>query len=513
MALMHRQEIDRARIFGRLAVALAFFVAGLGFAVRGNTTATHVLYVGMAAIAAQGAWLVWRLRTDEGYSTRLWFGVAHTALYCAFSAIYFFGLFSPAPMIMVFGLFFASPGQSARATLSLYLACAAIYGVLGGLLAANVLPDYGVVSSAPLSKLERVVALVAVEGVLFATYFGARITRHASLAAIERHDQVMRRLLARDALLREARAELDRALRAGGMGRFSDTQLGSFRLGRVIGRGGMGEVYDATHIATSSAAAVKLLGTVALTDPDLVRRFMREAKITQSLDSPHVVRVLEVGGLDAPFPYIAMELLRGEDLASLLRRERQMKAGSAVQMVREVARGLEAARLAGIVHRDLKPQNLFWAEEGDRRIWKVLDFGVSKLVGSEGTQTKDAVVGTPSYMAPEQALGGAVTHLTDLHALGVITYRALTGQPAFGRDTLPETLYQVVHGMPPRPSQVAELDQAVDSVLMIALAKRPEDRFDSGEAFADALDAASRGMLSAGLRERARVLELEQPWS
>jgi serine/threonine-protein kinase len=276
----------------------------------------------------------------------------------------------------------------------------------------------------------------------------------------------------------------------------------------------MGEVYEAVHATTREVAAVKLLVANVLADADVVRRFMRESKIAASLDSPHVVKVLEIGGLEAPFPYLAMELLRGEDLAGVLRRDRLLSPRRTISLVREVGRGLEAARRAGIVHRDLKPQNVFLTEDGQgHQVWKILDFGVSKLVDSEATST-GALIGTPAYMAPEQIGGGeGVTHRTDLHALGAIAYRALTGRPAFTGESMPETLHQVLNEMPPAPSTLARLNPAFDVVLLVALAKEPADRFDSGEELAKALEAAVRGELDAALVQRAAKLALSQPWS
>jgi len=156
----------------------------------------------------------------------------------------------------------------------------------------------------------------------------------------------------------------------------------------------------------------------------------------------------------------------------------------------QVGRGLEIARLAGVVHRDLKPHNLF-LHEG--QTWKILDFGVSKLLGSEGTLTGEGIVGTPQYMAPEQASGGQVTHLADVYALGAITYRCLTGRAPFkGRD-LSELVYQVVHAAPMRPSALGRVSLLVEDVLAIVLAKDPHRRFPSAQAFAQAFLAARRG--------------------
>jgi serine/threonine-protein kinase len=160
-----------------------------------------------------------------------------------------------------------------------------------------------------------------------------------------------------------------------------------------------------------------------------------------------------------------------------------------VVLVDHVAQGLEVARTAGVVHRDLKPHNVFHHE---RSAWKILDFGVSKVLDSEGTLTGDRIVGTPQYMAPEQASGGDVTHLADVYALGAIAYRCLTGRSLFSGSDLSELLYQVVHTPPLRPSKLG-VPPAIENVLAVALAKDPRKRFPSALELARALDAAHRG--------------------
>src|SRR5262249_43833071 len=148
-----------------------------------------------------------------------------------------------------------------------------------------------------------------------------------------------------------------------------------------------------------------------------LERFHREMAVAARLESPHIVRVFELAAPDAPVPYLAMERLHGTDLATRLRADNRLPSDELVVLLDHVARGLEVARLAGVVHRDLKPHNLFLHAGGT---WKILDFGVSKLVGTEGTLTGEGIVGTPQYMAPEQASGGQVTHASDVYALGAI---------------------------------------------------------------------------------------------
>jgi serine/threonine-protein kinase len=515
---LHIEEIGRTRIFVRYAIGLAIVVAVLSPLVGGDEIGKRFLLGGLATIIGCSSWLAWKLRDDAGYTIGRVLVAAVGCMIGAFCGIWFFGVYSPAPIVLPFGLYFFSAGQSFRATMGVYLSCTLVYFAMCVLTWSGVAVDHGVIRGDELGPADRAVVVLLVEATLLATFLAARNTRIATLRAIELHGKAIRGIAQREALLEEARQDLQAALRAGGLGRFTDSVLGSYKIGKLIGRGAMGEVYEAAHVTTGAPAAVKLLQAHVLANPELVRRFLREAKIAASLDVPNVVRVLEVGAPDAPFPYLAMERLTGEDLADHLRRHRRMPMSRVVQLVRDLGRGLDAARAAGIVHRDMKPRNVFLADtrgSGDaagRRIWKILDFGVSKLSDGEGTQTKDQIVGTPAYMAPEQASAGEVTHQTDLYALGVIAYRALTGRPAFTGEHTAETLYQVVYQMPPRPSDVARLPPDVDHVLMIGMAKRAADRFESAAELADALEAASRGTLAAEVRARAERLAMKQPW-
>jgi tRNA A-37 threonylcarbamoyl transferase component Bud32 len=509
------QEIGQTRAFVRLIFLLAVATAVSLIFVGGDPIAKRVLLFSLVPIVVVAVWLAWTLRREEEYRLSRVVVSAYVAILTAFGGIYFFGAFSPAPIVLPFGLYFFGGAKSRAATLSVYLACALGYAILVLAIAAGLLVDRGLVRADGLELVDRMVVLALVELTMLVTYANSRAARAATITAIERHDRVIRGLAQREALLKEAREELDRALRSGGMGRFSDTTLGSFRLGRVIGRGAMGEVYEAANTTTRTLAAVKLLHSQGLSDPDVLKRFLREAQIAQALDTPHVVKVIEIGGLEAALPYIAMERLLGEDLGDYLREHKHLSLKKTITLVRQVGRGLEAARAAGIVHRDLKPRNLFFAESGGgQRVWKILDFGISKLGDPDGThQTKDIIVGTPGYMAPEQAAGREISHKTDLFALGAIVYRTLTGRPAFTGDHVAETMFQVAHGMPPRPSEIAPILPAdVDLVLAIALAESPGDRFESAAEIAIALEEASRGELSPPTRSRAERLLQKMSW-
>jgi serine/threonine-protein kinase len=320
-------------------------------------------------------------------------------------------------------------------------------------------------------------------------YALGRWARRTSTTALAELHHAMRLIGDQQQALAEVKDEQARQNRRN-EGRWTGQTMGSFKLGLVLGRGAMGEVYEATT-ADGRSAAVKLLNQRTTDSAGHVERFHREMVVAARLESPHIVRVYELSPPDAPVPYIAMERLFGTDLAARLRSTTRLPSDELVVLLDQVAQALEVARRAGVVHRDLKPHNLFLHEGAT---WKVLDFGVSKLeAGGEGTLTGDGIVGTPQYMAPEQASGGTVTHTADIYALGAIAYRCLTGRAPFkGRD-FAELVYQVVHAAPIRPSLLGRVSHAIEDVLAVAMAKDPEQRFQSALEFSRAFVAARRG--------------------
>ena len=346
---------------------------------------------------------------------------------------------------------------------------------------------------------------------LLATYQQANRSRELLVASLVERDGAVRVASHREALLVEARNELEQALHAGGFGRFSDQTLGSFKLGAIVGRGGMGEVYEAVHVETGEPAAVKMLLPSVLGRPEFVRRFLREVGIASSLDSPHVVKVLEIGDESAAMPYLAMERLFGKTLADLLRERGRLETRAVSKLLRQVADGLQAAAAAGIVHRDLKPQNLFLTRD-EPRTWKILDFGISKLAGGTDTLTQGQALGTPQYMAPEQARGEAVDLRTDLYALGAIAYRALTGYRPFGGDESAAVLVKVLSSAPKRPSSCVDLPADMDRFLAIAMAKDPADRFQTTSELVGAFAASAAERLDPRDRVRADRLVNALPW-
>ena len=505
------EELVRTRMFVRIALVIVTGAAVAVWIAGGDPIARIVVAIGCGVVALTGVWFLATTRAPENFTVRrLTIGAAMGAL-GTFGGTYYWGVASPACAIFVYGIYFYSTGGHARSTLFLYLWCASLQLVLSAATIGGWLEERSLLRSTDMTLVKQVMTQAVIQFLFLAAYVTGRRSRLTLLEAVERHENAVRVVSQREAVLAEARAELERALRPGGPGRYTEQVVGSFRLGILIGRGGMGEVYEATRVTDGAPAAVKLLHTGALADPEQVRRFLRETQTSARLACEHVVTVLEVGTTTGEIPFLAMELLRGVDLAHDLRRYHTLPVADVVTLVRQVGIGLSAARKAGIVHRDIKPHNLFRAQVGDRHVWKILDFGVSKI-GPTGTLTRGRVVGTPAYMAPEQARGDDVDWRADVYALAAIAYRCFTGHPPYTGKDVPSTLYNVVFRMPTRPSLLADMPLDIERVLAIGLAKRPEDRFQDGAEIGDALEAAAADGLAPELRARADAVIEAAPW-
>jgi serine/threonine-protein kinase len=198
-----------------------------------------------------------------------------------------------------------------------------------------------------------------------------------------------------------------------------------------------------------------------------------------------------------------------------LRKDGAMALVEVVTLARELAAALAHAHAAGVVHRDIKPVNVFLNEDPEThaRSWKILDFGISKLVDSTGTLTNVGIVGTPGYMSPEQAQGHAVDPRSDVFSMCVVLYRALTGRPAFSGSDTPQIMFEVVYKSPLRPSAaIPGLPFEVDTVFALGLAKNPDDRWASAAEVADALELASEAKSRSEWKSRARKVLKMQPW-
>lgn len=275
--------------------------------------------------------------------------------------------------------------------------------------------------------------------------------------------------------------------------------VGSYRIARKIGQGGMGQVYRAVQPAIGSRVAVKVLSPECAAQQTLVERFFSEARAVNLIRHEHIVNVLDLSMFSDGRPYIVMEYLDGRPLSALIQEHGPAPVANATRIMLEVLSALTAAHDKGIIHRDLKPDNIFVSPAGHA---KVLDFGIAKLQPNvaevqAGTRT-GSLLGTPHYMSPEQALGQTVDARSDLYAIGVILYETLTGRRPFEATTLYELLRQQVEVDPPPPSSLRpDLPLAIQSVIAKALAKNPADRFQSAREFAQALETGMPVSLSS----------------
>ena len=319
-------------------------------------------------------------------------------------------------------------------------------------------------------------------------------------------------------------------------GYLSGTSLGRYRVGPLLGRGGMGEVYRAEDVELRRGVALKVLPESLVGDPDRLARFIQEARTASSLNHPHIVAIFDIGRAvpqredgeaAAPHPvqYIAMELVAGTTLRGAID-ERRLDLKKTLEYLGQAAEALSAAHAAGVVHRDLKPENLMVADGG---YIKVLDFGLAKLrseaglLQNAGTPTVSAgtspgvVMGTAAYMSPEQAQGRPVDHRSDVFSFGCILYEAATGVRPFSGHSVIDTLHQIIHADPAAiasrlPSAPADLQRLVRKCL----AKDPDERYqsmkelaidlrdlrrqlDSGPVVAAAQPRRSRGLAIAGV--------------
>jgi len=265
----------------------------------------------------------------------------------------------------------------------------------------------------------------------------------------------------------------------------------TYQVKRVIGEGGMGRVYEARHLRLGDRRfAVKVLHAEFARDPDVVARFQREAESSSSIDHPNVIDVFDVHTTPEGQPYLVGEFLEGEELGELLKRVTKLDVGTAAAITRQVCRALDAAHARGMVHRDMKPENVFVTTRDGLPHVKVLDFGISKAkdgAGGNNLTRTGMIIGTPSYMAPEQARGEKVDLRADVYAVGAMLYAEITGQKPFDSDDPTATITQVLTEEPARPRSFdAQIPEALELVVQRAMAKDPRERYQT---MAD-LDAA-----------------------
>jgi len=505
---MRDEEIARTRLFIRMGWLLSLFAIGTVFVVDAPRALALAFVAGLVLGMVISFGYHRAFAEPRNYTERALTTLAVICVVNGHLAVLLYGAYTAAPLMIVIGIHFVARTEAERIARWIFASAVVAYTAIAAAIISGAIADPGVFASdVALDRTAFAVGALFVLATFWLAYYTARQFRLASLAAIDDLQRTTRLASQRAAMMDELRGDLERALRAG-PGRCTDQVVGGFRLGAVLGRGAMGEVYDAVEVATGAPAAVKLLRPGLAADAAQRARFARELAAGRALASPHVVRVL-AGDADAALPFLAMARLRGHSLAERLRREPRLVADALRALCRQIGGALDVVAAAGVVHRDLKPQNLMSCDDGT---WKLLDFGVALVAGDAALPDDGGVVGTPHYMAPEQALGRRADARTDRYALGAVAYRCATGRHPFDAADPAALLYAIVHRAPVRPGALADLPADFDRFCALALAKSPDQRFASGAALAGALDAALAGALDRDARARADALIHDQPW-
>jgi len=260
---------------------------------------------------------------------------------------------------------------------------------------------------------------------------------------------------------------------------------GRYKIGEMIGTGGMADVYVAEDIRLARQVAVKVLRSDLARDPSFVARFRKEALAAAGLNHPGIVAVYDSG--EEPAPYIVMELISGHTLRELIHKGERVPLKRALEIGEGILAALEYSHHSGIVHRDIKPANIMITDHGDV---KVMDFGIARALADLGATLTSTwnVVGTAQYLSPEQALGEIADLRSDIYSTGCLLYEVLTGQPPFTGETPVSIAYQHVSGNLITPSKIVpDLPAGIDTLLTIALAKKPDDRYQSAGLMLDDL--------------------------
>ena len=260
---------------------------------------------------------------------------------------------------------------------------------------------------------------------------------------------------------------------------------GRYKLGEMIGTGGMADVYVAEDTRLARQVAVKVLRSDLARDPSFVARFRKEALAAAGLNHPGIVAVYDSG--EEPAPYIVMELISGHTLRELIHKGERIPLKRALEIGEGILAALEYSHHSGIVHRDIKPANIMITDHGDV---KVMDFGIARALADLGATLTSTwnVVGTAQYLSPEQALGEVADLRSDIYSTGCLLYEVLTGKPPFSGETPVSIAYQHVSGVLVAPSKIVpELPAGIDTLLTVALAKNPDDRYQTAGLMLDDL--------------------------
>jgi len=265
----------------------------------------------------------------------------------------------------------------------------------------------------------------------------------------------------------------------------------TYRIERLIAEGGMGAVYEASHLRIPKKFAIKFLKVSLLDNSIALLRFRREAEVIATLDDPHIVSLLDYNITEDGVPYTVLEYLEGEHLGDRVNRGR-LPLQDTMRIAEAVTRALSAAHDKGVVHRDLKPENVILCAQG---AVKVVDFGIAKLRGGQELTAFNSILGTITYMAPEQLMAGKIDARADQFALGAIVYEMLSGDMPFGAEgTIPEIAERVLRHQPP---PIGGYPQSLLDVVLRAMAKEPGNRYPDVASFNEALKDVARPLLDA----------------
>ncbi len=279
--------------------------------------------------------------------------------------------------------------------------------------------------------------------------------------------------------------------------------LDRYQVIKKLGEGGMGTVYLGEHVTIKKKFAIKVLSPEFAHKPDLVERFLQEARAASMINQENVVEITDFGDTPDGSVFFVMEFLNGEDLSDTIKREKAVPWPRVKPIMLQICRALQSAHDAGIIHRDMKPENCFRVKRGKNADFiKVLDFGIAKVTSEEGegsgkglTRT-GMIFGTPEYMSPEQAQGAKPDHRVDVYAVGVIMYELLTGRVPFTADTFMGILTKHMFEVPEAPTSIAPdamIPPEVEAIMLKAMQKDREYRFQSMDEMAAAMEAVGTG--------------------
>lgn len=284
-------------------------------------------------------------------------------------------------------------------------------------------------------------------------------------------------------------------------------KLGDFEITGDIGKGGMGQVYKGRQLSLDRDVAVKILPGDLSEVEEFRERFDIEAKAVASLIHENIIQMYGKGVSEDGVHYFAMEYVDGEDLAEKIKRGVTFSEKEAISIVSQVCRGLEAAGKKNIIHRDIKPSNIIFTKEG---IAKIADFGLAKSMDATKKMTQtNMYMGTVAYTSPEQGEGKRLDQRTDIYSLGIVLYQLLTGRVPFNAETPSSIIYKHVYEAPPAPRSINQnLSPEIEAVVLKAIAKKPEDRFQNATEFREALESAAGTLApkSAGMAAGAAAV-------